>query len=257
MLLRNSICPAGQAVAHIYIECERNEHISNFEHSEKYIELADRFLLKEATDKSVSLSKNKRGAIMSETKNPNYFVLVNEDNRLPNGFEDTVELIPSENIAGNQFQIEKKTYDAFCALREDVLKNDGIQTVLLGSYRTIEQQEKIFKSNFEKFGLDYAKKYVAKPGYSEHHTGLAIDVGILLEGKLYRTKEELLSVDYLFEIIQKKLPRYGFILRYPRGKEAITKIAYEPWHYRYIDSLSIAQEITDKGMCFEEYCQKV
>ena len=108
MLLRNSICPAGQAVAHIYIECERNEHISNFEHSEKYIELADRFLLKEATDKSVSLSKNKRGAIMSETKNPNYFVLVNEGNRLPNGFEDTVELIPSENIAGNQFQIEKK-----------------------------------------------------------------------------------------------------------------------------------------------------
>ena len=94
---------------------------------------------------------------MSETKNPNYFVLVNEDNRLPNGFEDTVELIPSENVAGNQFQIEKKTYDAFCALREDVLKNDGIQTVLLGSYRTIEQQEKIFKSNLEKFGLDYAK----------------------------------------------------------------------------------------------------
>ena len=196
---------------------------------------------------------------MSETKekNPDYFILVNEDNRLPNGFEDTVELIPTENVAGKQFKIEKKTYDAFCALQEDILENDGIQTVLLGSYRTIKQQEEIFERNLNEFGLEYTSKYVAKPGCSEHHTGLAIDVGILLEGKLYLTKEELLSVDHLFEIVQKKLPRYGFILRYPKGKESITKIAYEPWHYRYIDSPQIAQKITDSGICLEEYCQKV
>ena len=195
---------------------------------------------------------------MSETKekNPDYFVLVNEDNRLPNSFEDTAELIPTENVAGNQFKVEKKTYDAFCRLQEDVLKNDGIQTVLLGSYRTVKQQEEIFDKNLNDFGLEYTCKYVAKPGHSEHHTGLAIDVGILLEGKLYRTKEELLSVEYLFEIIHKKLPRYGFILRYPKGKESITKIAYEPWHYRYIDSPKVAQEITDKGICFEEYCRE-
>ena len=196
---------------------------------------------------------------MSKTKekNPDYFVLVNEENRLPNDFEDTVELIQTENVAGNQFKVEKKTYEAFCGLQEDILKNDGIQTVLLGSYRTIKQQEEIFERNLNEFGLEYASKYVAKPGCSEHHTGLAIDVGILLEGKLYRTKEELLSVDHLFEIVQKKLPRYGFILRYPKGKETITKIAYEPWHYRYIDSPQIAQKITDKGICLEEYCQKV
>lgn len=196
---------------------------------------------------------------MSKTKekNPDYFVLVNEENRLPNDFEDTVELIQTENVAGNQFKVEKKTYEAFCGLQEDILKNNGIQTVLLGSYRTIKQQEEIFERNLNEFGLEYASKYVAKPGCSEHHTGLAIDVGILLEGKLYRTKEELLSVDHLFEIVQKKLPRYGFILRYPKGKETITKIAYEPWHYRYIDSPQIAQKITDKGICLEEYCQKV
>ena len=196
---------------------------------------------------------------MSKTKekNPDYFVLVNEDNRLPNGFEDTIELIPTENVAGNKFKVEKKTYDAFLGLQEDVLKNDGIQTVLLGSYRTIKQQEEIFERNLSEFGLEYTRKYVAKPGYSEHHTGLAIDVGILLEGKLYRTKEELLSVKHLFEIVHKKLPLYGFILRYPKDKESITKIAYEPWHYRYIDSSQIAQEITDKGICFEEYLKKI
>lgn len=184
-------------------------------------------------------------------------MLVNEDNRLPNGFEDTVELIPTENVAGNQFKVEIKTYNAFLSLQEDVLKNDGIQTVLLGSYRTIKQQEEIFERNLNVFGLEYTRKYVAKSGCSEHHTGLAIDVGIMLEGKLYRTKEELLSVEHLFEIVQKKLFRYGFILRYPKGKETITKIAYEPWHYRYIDSPQIAKEITDKGICFEEYWRKV
>jgi D-alanyl-D-alanine carboxypeptidase len=196
---------------------------------------------------------------MSKTKEsfPDYFVLVNEDNRLPRDFEDTVELIPTENVAGDQFKVEKKTYDAFCGLQEDILKNDGIQTVLLGSYRTIKRQEEIFKRNLNELGLEFTSKYVAKPGCSEHHTGLAIDVGILLEGKLYRKKEELLSIEHLFQIIQKKLPRYGFILRYPKGKESITKIAYEPWHYRYIDSPQIAQEITDKGICLEEYCQKV
>ena len=195
---------------------------------------------------------------MSETKgeNPDYFVLVNEDHRLPDGFEDTVERIPAENIAGNQFQVEKRTYDAFLRLQQDVLKNNGIQTVLLGAYRTIKQQEEIFERHLNEFGLEYTSKYVAKPGCSEHHTGLAIDVGILLEGKLYRTQKELLSVDRLLEIVQKKLPLYGFILRYPKDKESITKIAYEPWHYRYIDSPQIAQKITDKGICFEEYWQE-
>lgn len=195
---------------------------------------------------------------MSDTKgkNPDYFVLVNEDHKLPDGFEDTVERILTENVAGNQFQVEKKTYDAFLRLQEDVLKNDGIQTVLLGAYRTIKQQEEIFEKHLHEFGPEYTCKYVAKPGCSEHHTGLAIDVGILLEGKLYRTQKELLSVDHLFKIVQKKLPQYGFILRYPKDKTSVTKIAYEPWHYRYIDSPQTAQKITDKGICFEEYWQK-
>lgn len=194
---------------------------------------------------------------MNEVKrNPDYLVLVNEDNRLPDGFENTVELIPTENIAGNQFLVEKKTYEAFLRLQEDVLKNDGLQTVLLNSYRSVKQQEEIFERNIQERGLEHTRKYVAKPGCSEHHTGFAIDVGILLEGKLYRKREELLSVSHLLEIVQKKLPQYGFILRYPKGKEAITKINYEPWHFRYIDSTEIAKEITEKEICFEEYWQE-
>ena len=189
-------------------------------------------------------------------KKPDYLVLVNEDNRLPEGFEDTVEIISVQNSMGDHYQIEKKTYEAFLRLREDLLKEDGIQTELISVYRTIQQQEETFKRYLNKFGLEYANQYVAKPGHSEHHTGFGIDVGIVVEEKLCRTIEELLSVDDLFKIVQDKLPRYGFILRYPKGKEAITKIGYESWHFRYLDSPELAKEITDKGLCFEEYWEK-
>lgn len=186
-------------------------------------------------------------------KKPDYLVLVNEDNRLPENFEETIELISVENAVGDRYQIEKKTYEAFLRLRQDLLENDGIHTELISVYRTIAQQTATFENYVTKFGMEYARTYAALPGHSEHHTGLAIDVGILLEGKLYRTIEDMLSVDHLFLTIQAKLPKYGFILRYPRGKEPITKIGYECWHFRYLDSPEIAKEITDKGICFEEY----
>ena len=186
-------------------------------------------------------------------KRTDYMVLINEENRLPDGFEDTIELITAENVVGKKHEVEKKAYEAFLRLREDLLQNDGIQTELISTYRTTAQQQETFERYLSRFGIDYANKYVAKPGYSEHHTGFAIDVGIFTEGKLHSKIEELMSVDNLFKIVHKKLPSYGFILRYPAGKEAITGIGYEPWHFRYVDSPEIAKEITDNGLCFEEY----
>ena len=190
-------------------------------------------------------------------KKPDYMVLVNEDNRLPENFDETVEIITVENAMGNQYGIEKKTYEAFLRMREDLLQNDGIQTELISVYRTIAQQEKTFSNYVNKFGMEYARKYAALPGHSEHHTGFAIDVGIVIDGVLTRTIEQMLPVDDLYKIIQAKLPAYGFILRYPAGKESVTRIGYEPWHFRYIDSPEIAKEIADKGICFEEYWQTV
>ena len=194
---------------------------------------------------------------MCETreKHPDYLLLVNAENKVPEDFAETVELVPAKNVAGNQFKVEKKTYAAYLAMEEDVRKSYGIQTVLLNSYRTIEMQTNSYEHYMKLCGEEYTKKYVAYPGCSEHHTGLAIDVGVLLDGKVYRTVEELLEVDHLLKKVWEKLPQYGFILRYPAGKEAITGIGYEPWHFRYIDSPEIAREIAEKGICFEEYWQ--
>ena len=189
-------------------------------------------------------------------KQTDWLVLVNGEHRLPEGFEETVELVWCENPAGERFRIEKQTYEAFLRLKEDLLQNDGIEAALSNSYRTVEKQNEIYQRYTRDFGPDYAAKYAARPGHSEHHTGLAIDMGIILDGKFHRSIRDLLSVDHLFRIVHKKLPHYGFLLRYPEGKESITKIGYEPWHFRYIHSPEIAKQITDQGLCLEEYLEK-
>ena len=188
--------------------------------------------------------------------NTDYLLLVNGEHRLPEDYENTVELVLAKNSAGSEYLVEKKTYEAFLRLQKDLLQNNGIQAELISSYRTIAQQQGSFDNYLNKFGLEYANKYVAKPGHSEHHTGLAIDVGILQDGKILYTIEDLVAVDHLFQIIHEKLPQYGFLLRYPKDKQDITKIGYEPWHFRYIDDPEIAKEMAAKGICFEEYHQK-
>lgn len=190
-------------------------------------------------------------------KKPDYMILINGENRLPDGFEDAVEIISVENTQGKVIQIEKNTYQAFLQLQKDLLENDGLQAELLSAYRSVASQERIFQRRLAEFGPEYTNKYVALPGHSEHHTGFAIDVSFVVDGKIIRGTENLLSIDHLFKIAHKKLPKYGFILRYPKAKEAVTKIGYEPWHFRYTDSPEIAAEITDNGLCLEEYLQKV
>ena len=184
-----------------------------------------------------------------------YMVLINPENALPQGFEETVERIWVENPEGARFQVEKKTYEAFLKLQADVRENDGLEIALLNSYRSIETQEEVFRRYETQFGLEYASKYAARPGHSEHHTGLAIDVSFWQNGQLTHGAQELLELDELFRVVHKKLAKYGFLLRYPKGKEAITSINYEPWHYRYIDDPEVAQEIWEQGWCFEEYWQ--
>ena len=189
-------------------------------------------------------------------KKPDYMVLVNGENRLPENFEDTIELVMAENMEGVRYPIEKKTYEAFLRLRQDMLENEGMQIELVSVYRTVATQERIWELDEKKYGLEYTKKFVAVPGHSEHHTGFAIDVSIVVDGKLVHGMPNLSAIDHLYQFVQQKLPKYGFILRYPKDKEAITKIGYEPWHFRYIDSPEIAREITDRGICFEDFWEE-
>ena len=181
-----------------------------------------------------------------------YMVLVNKESKLPDNWEETIELVDVTNGLGETYQVEKKTAEAYNSLREE-LSNEGIVIELDSTYRTVAKQQEIW-DNFEKeYGIEYTKKYVAVPGTSEHHTGLAIDIKIVKDGKVIDDNDEMTAEKEIFSQIHSKLAKYGFILRYPVGKEDITGYGAEVWHFRYIDNESIAKEIMDKGETLEEY----
>ncbi len=119
---------------------------------------------------------------------------------------------------------------------------------LVSGWRSYKEQEEIYAGSLKDNGLDFTQKYVALPGCSEHQTGLAADVG-------------LRGSDFICPAFPDKglcgrfrglAADYGFILRYPKGKEALTGIAHEPWHFRYV-GLPHSRLIEKSGVVLEEY----
>lgn len=166
-----------------------------------------------------------------------YLVLVNPHAALPDTWEDEVEIVYMTNRHGEEIGVERTAYTAYCKLR-DALAEEGVHLDINSAYRSVAAQQALVESYLKKYGKGYVDAYVAVPGYSEHHTGLALD--------LY-----LESMD-VWAKIHAKLPEFGFILRYPEGKEDITGYAYEPWHVRYV-GMDTAEEITSRGITLEEY----
>ncbi len=187
----------------------------------------------------------------------NYLLLVNKLKELPDNYEGIVDLIDVENSLGDKFTIERKTYLAFNELRDDLLENDGIQIELDSVYRSVKEQQEIVDEFTEEYGEDYVKKYVAVPGYSEHHTGLAVDIGLFVGDEFVNDNDQMIAQTELFSAIHQKLADHGFILRYLDGHESITGYAYEPWHFRYIDDPDIAHKIMDNDITLEEFLDEV
>lgn len=193
----------------------------------------------------------KEGNVESKT---DYLVLVNKYSQLPDNWESTVELASAKDFEGGDIQVEKKALASFYKL-QDALHEEGIDIVLDSVYRSVSKQQKLWddwSADPEK-GIEYVRKYVAVPGYSEHHTGLAIDIAIKKDGRIIYDNDEMIAEREIFAKVHEKLADYGFILRYLENREDSTGYAYEPWHLRYVDSTKIAKEIMDKNITFEEY----
>ncbi len=176
-------------------------------------------------------------------------MLVNKENKIP------VDFIPNLTDVGNGFKFNKNAAQYLTAMLGDANK-DGINLFIISSYRSTERQSQNFNNNINKLkalGLseqdayNETAKYFAKPGFSEHSIGLAVDLNSL-EETFENTKE--------FNWLQNNAANYGFILRYPKDKEDVTKIAYEPWHYRYVGKKH-ALIITSKHLTLEEYLQNI
>lgn len=129
-------------------------------------------------------------------------------------------------------------------------KQQGFDLVAFSGYRSFEYQTTLYNNYVERDGADAADRYSARPGYSEHQTGLAFDIGEKGKEDLWLTEEfgETPAGQWLFT----HADEYGFILRFPQNKEHITGYMYESWHYRYVGT-EIAKEIKKRDITLEEY----
>lgn len=186
-------------------------------------------------------------------KNPDdILVLVNKERNLPSDYKPSDLVIPNVKFSfdGNS---EKKYLreEAAKALEQLFLEGEkqGVVLYAVSGYRSYEKQKGIFNNKVSKVGVEEANKVVAKPGQSEHQTGLAMDVSsksanYLLEENFGQTVEG--------RWLKENAHKFGFIIRYPKEKVDITGYNYEPWHIRYVGK-EVANELNEKLITLEEY----
>lgn len=175
----------------------------------------------------------------TETDISNYNeMFVNKYHLLNKDFKanDIVNVSSTYGYEGNS--LNKEAYEAFKNLANDA-KKEGHTIVILSSYRTYEYQEKLWNK-------DKDDDYVARPGASEHVTGLAMDVSD------FNDKNDSFKDTESYTWMINNCYKYGFILRYPEGKENITGYSYEAWHYRYV-GIDLATKIYNENITFDEY----
>ena len=156
----------------------------------------------------------------------------------------------------NNGTLAKPAAEAFKAMKE-AAKADGVTLHLQSGYRSVDYQAGLFQRQIQKWkdtGMDTeaatekAKTIVTPPGHSEHNCGLAADIN----SPEYYALEEPFKNTKAYAWLCEHAGEYGFILRYPKEKEAITGIIYEPWHWRYV-GVENAARINATGLCLEEY----
>lgn len=181
-------------------------------------------------------------------------ILVN--NQIPFRFPEAQELVSvSKGKSGSYFVrsldmlAAPDALGAVNAMLDDFIAQGGSKTInLVALWRSVDTQRYLFDSSAARNGAEHALRYVALPGHSEHHTGLAADFSLYFSDGT--------SADFTGEgeyaWITENAPRYGLILRYREEKETLTGIAWEPWHFRYV-GVPHAQKLTEMDFCLEEY----
>ena len=180
-----------------------------------------------------------------------YSILVNKNNEIKDSYINKINLVETKNIKDEIIKIEEKTYKAYKELKK-FLETKNIFIELDSAYRSIEEQQEIIDEFTEKYGTEYVNKFVAPIRTSEHHTGLALDLALIVNNKSLIENEDLFANEDIFLEIHKHLHKFGFILRYPKDKKNITGYDYEPWHIRYIGKIP-AKIIYDNSLTLEEY----
>lgn len=171
-----------------------------------------------------------------------YLILVNATHPYEKEGQEKLREFPGTGIF-----MEEEAAEHLQALL-DTLPEDKI--VLVSGYRTRKEQEEIWNDSIKENGLEFTKKYVAKPGCSEHETGLAIDLG--LKADEIDFIRPAFPYEGICQTFRERAADYGFIERYQKSKEAVTGISAEQWHFRYV-GVPHARIIKEKDFALEEY----
>ena len=172
-------------------------------------------------------------------------IIVNRWNELPEDYSvELTELSNGQKVDSRIYPYLQEMFDAARA--------EGVYPVVREGYRTGEEQQEILDDKIQTYinqGYSQsraertAKEWVALPGTSEHQLGIAVDIN---------ADKSKCSNEEVYAWLAENAYKYGFILRYPLGKQEITGTSYEPWHYRYVGE-EAALEIYEQGICLEEY----
>lgn len=182
-------------------------------------------------------------------------LLVNPWTPLPEDFVPG-ELVPVQNDQA----VDARAYPDLQDMLGD-MSQAGLSPLICSSYRSQERQQELYDNKVQRVMAEGASReaaqaeaarWVARPGTSEHQTGLAVDIVSLSNQMLDETQESTPEFQWLAENAWK----YGFILRYPSDKSEKTGIAYEPWHFRFVGK-EAAEEMHDLGLCLEEYLESL
>ena len=184
-----------------------------------------------------------------EEKNPDSLLAyVNKHRYINKDYEpdDLVEM--DDKYSNNYYGVNRLRSEAYEHFKEmvDAANNEGIYFLADTTYRSFDTQETIYSNYAYEHTSEETSLYAARPGYSEHELGTAIDVS-----NVWYIEEG----DEEYEWIKRNAWKYGYILRYKKGKEEITKYAAEDWHIRYV-GVKTATLIHNKGITFDEYWYK-
>ena len=185
----------------------------------------------------------------------NYQILVNKNHPISQEWMKQNQLYPLVE-RDKIFYMHQKAMRQYLKLKRRVYQKTGIIIALDSTYRSLEEQKKIITEMKQEYGELYTSRFVSKVGESEHHTGLAIDLTIYHHDHYLTNNYELEAAIDQFSQIYPFLGYYGFILRYPKGKEHITKIPFEIWHIRYV-GVKAAKDLKRKHQVLEQYKKKL
>lgn len=246
----------------ILLEEEKNEHYYNIVTQKYYIEenfqsYVDYKLYHLSTDYkdviaivNVNAHHGWYNKLYKTDINDGYLMLVNKFYGLDKTYkrEDLQSVNLAYAYANNS--VSSIVIENFENMRADVQTELGVRLMVNSSYRSYEDQEAIY-NDFKNISLKYADSYAARPGHSEHQTGLAIDI-TSLEHPYINNTDNSFDNSPEYEWLKKNCHKYGFILRYPKGKEHITGYSTESWHFRYV-GVKAATKMYEEDLTLDEY----